>query len=62
MEINYRTKEESNRIQKQEFLALTPHERIMHFLKISEQVSQFKTKTDRAQPEKNNFILEMKNE
>lgn len=59
MKIDYRTKEESNKIQETEFLALTPHERVIHFLRLSEQVSKFKTKANREKSEKDNFIIEI---
>ncbi len=50
MEINYRSKEESKRIQQEEFLRLSGAERFYAFLALSERMSKFPVKkpdTDR---------------
>lgn len=44
MEINYRSKEESNRIQQEEFLRLSGAERFYAFLALSERMSKFPVK------------------
>ena len=44
MEINYRTKEESKKAQKEAFLKLTGAERILKFLELQEAISLFPTK------------------
>ena len=62
MKVSYQTKKESNEIQEREFLALSPHERVMHFLRLSEQISHFKTKANSERAEKNNFIIEINHE
>lgn len=40
MSINYHTKEESNRLQEEEFLKLAPHDRFMLFLKMIKKSKQ----------------------
>lgn len=55
MEINFRTKEESNRLRQEEFLKLSPEERFYAFLELSERMKDFPTK---APVKKNdNFII-----
>ena len=55
MEINYRTKEKSNRIQQQEFLKLSPAERFYAFLRLSDALRDFpvKNKKDKS----GNFLI-----
>lgn len=57
MEIKFRTKEESNRAQREAFLKLSGAERFMKFLELQEAMSLFpsKTKKDRSQ----HFIIEL---
>lgn len=58
MEIRYLTKEESNRIREEEFLALKPEERFMAFLELSRKVNRlFPSKTTFEERTKGNFIL-----
>lgn len=59
MKISYQTKEESNRQQEQEFLALTPHERVLRFFDLMEQMKKFKTKFSENEGESNNFIIHL---
>jgi hypothetical protein len=61
MEIRYLTKEESNRIREEEFMALTPADRFFAFLELSRRVNQlFPSKTTFEERTKGNFILERK--
>jgi hypothetical protein len=55
MTIKFRTKEESNREQEKEFLALSPHERVVRFFELIRQVNRFKT--DKQDNKKNNFVI-----
>jgi len=55
MTIKFRTKEESNREQEAEFLALTPHERVLRFFELVRQVNRFKTINQ--DEKKDNFII-----
>lgn len=58
MEIRYLTKEESNQIREEEFLALNPEERLMAFLELSRRVNRlFPSKTTFEERTKGNFIL-----
>lgn len=57
MELSFRTKEESNKVQQEAFLKLSKVERIYSFLWLMERVSQFPTK--RANISTNNFIIEI---
>ncbi len=45
MEINYRNKEESNRLQEEAFLKLSPIERFYAFLQLSERMARFPVKS-----------------
>jgi len=55
--ISFRTKEESNQIQKESFLRLSKEERIYHFLRLMEQVSMFPTNTRKEK--KHHFIIKI---
>jgi len=61
MQIRYLTKEESNKIRKEEFMALKPEERFLAFLELSRRVNRlFPTKVTFEERTKGNFILERK--
>jgi hypothetical protein len=61
MEIRYLTKEESNKIRQEEFLALSPSERILAFLELSRRINQlFPSKISFEERTRGNFILERK--
>jgi len=55
MTIKFRTKEESNHEQEAEFLALTPHERVLRFFELVRQVNRFKTINQ--DEKKDNFVI-----
>lgn len=55
MTIKFRTKEESNREQEKEFLALSPHERVLRFFELVRQVNRFKT--NKQDDKKDNFVI-----
>lgn len=55
MTIKFRTKEESNREQEKEFLALSPHERVLRFFELVRQVNRFKT--NKPDDKKDNFVI-----
>lgn len=59
MEVRFLTKEESNRLRQEEFLKLSPAERVMSFFALSRRILKFPTNatTDRK---KNNFVLKKK--
>ncbi len=58
MEIRFTTKEESKKIQEEAFLKLSPAERVINFLRLSEQFMQFPT--TKPYDTKDNFVLELK--
>jgi len=58
MEINFTSKEESNRKQEKEFLALTPFERVLRFFQLSHQINLFPTAKPR-EVNSSNFIIEI---
>ncbi|HIP35955.1 MAG TPA: hypothetical protein EYG85_03780 [Crocinitomix sp.] len=58
MEITFTTKEKSNKRRKEEFLKLTPAERIYKFLALVVRVNKFPTKVKKEN--KNNFVIEIK--
>ncbi len=61
MEIRYLTKEESNRIREEEFLALKPEERFFAFLELSRRINRlFPSKITFEERTQGNFILEKK--
>lgn len=55
MEINYRTKEESNKIQQEEFLKLTPSQRVSAFFDLMYKMRKYPVphKKDKT----NNFLI-----
>lgn len=56
MTIKFRTKEESNLEQEKEFLALSPHERVLRFFELIRQVNRFKI--NKPEEKKNdNFVI-----
>ena len=60
MEINFRTKEESNKIQQEEFLKLSPAERIYAFFDLMFIMEKYPTtyKEDKS----NNFLIVIEDE
>jgi hypothetical protein len=56
MEISFQTKEESNRMQEEEFLKLSPAERFYAFLRLSERMKDFPNKTP-IERSKDNFQI-----
>jgi hypothetical protein len=59
MEIIFRTKEESNRIQNESFLKLTPVERVLAFFQMQVFFKTFPTTTKK---ENSNFIIFIEND
>lgn len=59
MEIRFQTKEESNRLQQEEFLKLSKVERIYSFLRLSERISKFPVK-NKVDKNKDNFLIVIK--
>lgn len=57
MEIRFTTKEESKKLQEEAFLKLSPAERVINFLRLSEQFMQFPT--TKPYDTKDNFVLEL---
>ena len=55
MELSFRTKEESNQKQREEFLALAPEERVFSFFRQMEVFSRFPKK--KVQSTKNDFEI-----
>ena len=49
MEIKFTSKEESNRLQELEFLALSPVERVLRFFQLSQQINLFPTVSPKRQ-------------
>ncbi len=56
MEIRFRTKEESNKQQQEDFLKLSKVERFYSFLRLSERMSKFPIK-DKIDKNKDNFLI-----
>ena len=54
MEVQFRTKNESNQEQERNFLELTPVERIYRFLDLMQRINRFPTK---AKHDENTFII-----
>ena len=54
MEISFQTKEESNRLQREAFLKLSPSERVVSFFRLMQQVNNFPTKIN---SDNKNFIV-----
>ena len=63
MEIAFRTKEESNNQQREDFLKLTPAKRFEKFLEMMEAFEMFpvneRIDKEKMKKEKNNFIIEI---
>ncbi len=57
MKISFQTKEESNRLQRDAFLKLSPSERVVSFFRLMQRVKSFPTKADSND---NNFIVNIK--
>lgn len=55
MEIKFRTKKEANREQLEDFLSLSPIDRIYAFLNLARTINRFPTK--RKNKSNNNFII-----
>ena len=58
MKIFFRIKEQSNEVQEEEFLKLSPSERVLVFFELVYFFNQFPTKTPKNKS--NNFIIERK--
>jgi hypothetical protein len=58
MEIRFQSKDESNKQQEQAFLALSPVDRFIAFIRLSNQILKFPTKA--STETKSNFVLELK--
>ncbi|WP_306012847.1 MULTISPECIES: hypothetical protein [unclassified Allomuricauda] len=56
MEVQFRTKNESNQEQERNFLELTPIERIYRFLNLMQRINRFPTK---AKDDGNNFTIQI---
>ena len=55
MEIKFQTKEESNKLQEKEFLALSPSERVARFFSLSRYMLKFPAKHPKNLT--NNFVI-----
>lgn len=53
------TKAKSNKLREEEFLKLSPVERVMAFFELSRRVNKFPTKNT-PDPKENNFVLKRK--
>jgi hypothetical protein len=60
VEIKFTTKEQSNIEQEQAFLKLSPHERFVAFIRLSNQI--LKLPTRKPQEKKNNFVVSLYHE
>jgi hypothetical protein len=60
VEIKFTTKEQSNFEQEQAFLKLSPHERFVAFIRLSNQI--LKLPTRKPQEKKNNFVVSLYHE
>ncbi|MBW6536228.1 MAG: hypothetical protein K0B11_14565 [Mariniphaga sp.] len=56
--LRFETKEEANERRMQEALNRTPHERLMFFLKMVQEMQVFQTSKPHPNSFKNNFIIE----
>jgi len=56
--LRFETKEEANERRMQEALSRTPHERLMFFLKMAQEMQFFEPSEPHPNRLKNNFILE----
>ena len=55
MELRFQTKEESNKMQEEEFLKLTPSQRVEWFLAFSKYMKKFPSKTTNLKND--NFVI-----
>jgi len=55
MEIRFQTKEDSNKLQEEEFLKLTPSQRVEWFLAFSKYMKKFPSKT--TNPKSDSFVI-----
>lgn len=58
MQISYTNKEEQNKKQEEEFLKLSPTERVIQFFILSERMLFFPTKNTKK-PSSNNFVISL---
>lgn len=58
MVINFRTKKESNRLQQEEFLNLSPAERFYAFLALSERLKDFPTNAPEEKSDNFTIVIE----
>lgn len=56
--LRFETKEEANERRREETLERDPHERLMFFLELVQEMQFFQTSTPHPNRLKNNFILE----
>jgi hypothetical protein len=56
MQIRFQTKEESKRLQEEEFLKLSPAERFYAFLRLSERMKSFPAKI-KEETKTDNFVI-----
>lgn len=56
MQVQFRTKEEANKEQEKDFLALSPTERIYRFLDLMQRINRFPTK---AKKERSTFTIQI---
>ncbi|QGY43789.1 hypothetical protein GM418_08990 [Maribellus comscasis] len=56
--IKFETKEESNQRRQDEALRRTPHERLMFFLEMMQEMQFFASSQEHPNRAKNNFIIE----
>ncbi|CAA0213907.1 hypothetical protein [Tenacibaculum maritimum] len=57
MKVRFETKEESNQRQLDQFLSLTPYERILSFISLSKELKLSKNKSESTN--KGNFIIKI---
>lgn len=56
MQVQFRTKDESNLEQERDFLALSPIERVYRFLDLMQRINRFPTK---ARHEESKFVIQI---
>lgn len=56
--LHFESKEESNERRLKEALGRTPHERLVFFLKMAEEMQFFKNPGEHPNRAKNNFVIE----
>lgn len=57
-QVRFESKEEANERRLEEVLSRTPHERLILFLKMIEEMQIFKNNDDHPNRTKNNFVIE----